>query len=153
MTGVVFGGSWGRGRELMISPALGLDAATGRPRWTGQAPLVPEPFEPYLLDPGAATRMPLLITPALEATVCRLAMETTSEGRIAEPRGTVVRAGQAAGDPRWRRALPWVKRLNGAFGPWGLLAAMGLAVVSVFVPVLIVRLARGRRRNYTIRPS
>jgi hypothetical protein len=151
MTGVAFAGSWGRGRELMISPALELDAATGRPRWTGQAPLVPEQFEPYLLDPGDATRMPLLITAGLEATVCRLAMETTSEGRIAEPRGTVVRAGQAPEDPRWRRPLPWVSRLNGAFGPWGLLAAMGLAAVSVFVPVLIVRLARGRRRNYTIR--
>ncbi len=135
---------------MMISPALALDAATGRPKWTGQAPLVPREFAPYLLDPGDSTREPRLIASGLGATVCRMAMETGVDGRIAEPQGRVVKARAAGDDPRWSRPLPWVTRLNGAFGPWGLLTAFGLAVVSVFVPVLIVRIARGRRRNYTI---
>ena len=136
---------------MLISPALGLDAATGRPVWTGNAPLVAGQFAPYLLDPGDATRGPRLIANGLNATVCRMAMETGLDGRIAEPRGRVVKAGIAGDDPRWRRPLPWVTGLTGAFGPWGLLAAMGLAVVSVYIPILIIRLARGRRRTYTIR--
>ena len=144
-------GRSGRGREVLISPALGLDAATGRPVWTGNAPLVADQFAPYLLDPGDATRGPRLIANGLNATVCRMAMDTGLDGRIAEPRGRVVKAGIARDDPRWRRPLPWVCRLRGAFGPWGLLTAMGLAVVSVHIPILIIRLARGRRRKYTIR--
>ena len=129
---------------------LGLDRGDWCMQRTGNAPLVAGPHVPYLLDPGDSTRGPRLIGHSLDATVCRMAMETTLDGRIAETRGRVVKAGNAD-DPRWRRALPWVRWLNGAFGPWGVLTAMGLAVVSVFLPVLIVRLARGRRRKYTIR--
>ena len=141
----------GRGRAMIISPALALDAATGQPVWTGQAPLAAGQNAPYLLDPGDSTRGPRLIASNLDATVCRMAVETSLDGRIVDPRGRVAKAGIAGDDPRWQRPLPWVTALTGAFGPWGLLTAMGLAGVSVFVPVSIVRLARGRRRTYTIR--
>ena len=146
-------GSAGRACEVMISPGLGLDGATGRPLWTGQASLLTGPgqFTPELLDPGNSRRLPLLIGNGLGATVCRVAMRTTPEGAISEARGAIVQPGLAVDDPRWARPLPWVKKLTGALGPWGQLAASGLAMVCVVLPLLIVRLARGRRRFYTIR--
>jgi outer membrane protein assembly factor BamB len=146
-------GSSGRPCELIIAPGLCLDGSTGRPLWTGQASLVPgsRQFMPSLLDPGNSTRPPLLIGTGLGATVCRVAMPTTSEGSVAAPRGALVLGGLAAGDPRWARPLPWLRWLRGILGPWAVLAAMGLAALNVVLPLLVLRLARGRRRFYTIR--
>ena len=55
---------------LAIQPPEGLDAATGRPRWAGNAR--PSPYTVFsisLLDPGSATRLPLLF-PAGSKSVC-----------------------------------------------------------------------------------
>jgi outer membrane protein assembly factor BamB len=141
---------------VVIKPALALDGLTGRPRWTGQASLGDGPatnsFMPEVLDPGGSGRLPLLISNGQGATVCRLAMPTTSEGRIAERRGTLVQPREMIDDdPRWMRALPWSGRLVGMFGPWGFLAATGLALVNLGVPVLISYAACGRRRRFGIR--
>ncbi len=147
--------SGGRMGAVVIKPALALDGGTGRPRWTGQASqgggAANDLFVPEVLDSGDSTRLPLLIAYGHGATVCRVAMPTTSEGRIAALAGTLVQPGRTGDDPRWMRALPWVDRLVGILGPWGFLAAAGLAVVNVGVPVLIVRAARGRRRRFGIR--
>ena len=79
-------------------------------------------------------------------------MPTNLEGAIVAGRGTNAERGRAfADDPRWVRLLPWVGRLKGALGPWGFLAALGLAVVNVAVPFLIVRVARGRHRYLSLR--
>jgi hypothetical protein len=143
----------GRPCVVIIAPGLGLDGSTGRPLWTGQASLLPGSgqFTPALLDLEDSKRPPLLIGTGLGATVCRVAMRTTNEGSLAAPLGTPVQRGLAAGDPRWTRPLPWLRWLRGVFGPWALLAAMGLAVLNVVLPLLVLRLARGRRRFYTIR--
>ena len=96
-------------REVILMPAVALDAATGRPRWTGQAPLVQSSpqFMPRMLDAGDATRPPLLLGDGLGATVCRVAMATEANGSIAPPRGQTVRVrGWAQNDPRWARPLP-----------------------------------------------
>ena len=44
------------------------------------------------------------------------------------------------------RPLPWLSWLKGIFGPWGFLAAAGLALVNVILPLLLLRLVAGRRR-------
>jgi hypothetical protein len=140
--------SQGQRCMVLISPALALDGATGTPRWTGQAPLIywPPSIVPRLLDPGNAARPPLLISNGMAATFCRVAMPTTPDGKLAPPRGTPVQPGRIRDDPRWTRPLPWLIWLKGIFGPWGFLAAAGLALVNVALPLSIVRLLAGRRR-------
>ena len=151
----VFAPSGCRLGVVVIKPALALDGGTGRPRWTGQAGLggdaTKDSFVPELLDPGDSGRLPLLISTGQGATVCRVAMATTGEGRVAGLRGTLIQPGRKIDDPRWMRALPWADRLVGMFGPWGFLAAAGLAIVNVGVPVLILWAACARRRRFGIR--
>ncbi len=50
--------SQGRPATILLQPAVGLDSQSGRPRWSGQPPLKPPAFNPTLLDPGDAKRMP-----------------------------------------------------------------------------------------------
>jgi hypothetical protein len=149
-------GSAGGPCEVVVSPALALDGATGRPRWTGQRSLTQSAeqtpqFEPELLDLGDSKRLPLLIASGLGATVCREALRTDGRGTIAEARGTVMKPGAVSGDPRWLRPLPWVVRLRGPLGPWGFLTAGGLAFINLFLPLMILRLARGGRRSFSMR--
>ncbi len=150
----IFAPSAGRAGLVVVNPALALDGVTGRPRWTGQAsPDLPPPDQlvPDVLDAGDSTRLPLLISHGLGATVCRAAMAMTPEGRLAALRGRLVEPRRQTDDPRWMRVLPWSGRLVGALGPWGFLIATGLALVNVGVPVLIVYAACGRRRIFSIR--
>ncbi len=143
----------GRPREVVLPPGAGFDAATGQPRWTGQAPLVESPpqFMPKLLDPGDSTRLPLLIGDGLGTTVCRVAMPTMGDGSIASARGNRVQVGLPRADPRWARPLPWRNWLTGAIGPWCFFASGALAFVNVVLPLLILRLAVRRRRFFNIR--
>ena len=141
----------GKPGALFIRPALAIDGLTGRPRWKSQAGLGDDrfgPFVPQVLDAGGSSRMPLLIGNGLGATVCRVAMATNSEGRIAGRTGTLAQAASEADDARWRRPLPWLKWLKGALGPWGFIGAFGLALVNVGVPILILRAICGGRRVF-----
>ena len=54
-------------------------------------------------------------------------------------------------DPRWTRPLPWRAWLEGLFGPRAFLAAGGLALVNVVLPLLFLRLVIGRRRAFRMR--
>ena len=140
-------------REVILMPAVALDAATGRPRWTGQAPLVQSSpqFMPRMLDAGDATRPPLLLGDGLGATVCRVAMATEANGSIAPPRGQTVRVrGWAQNDPRWARPLPWRTGLAGEIGVGGFFASMGLALVNVVLPLMILRLAARPGRVFKV---
>ena len=103
-------------------------------------------FQPKVLDPGDAKRLPLLIGNNTAATVCRMALPATAQGAIAPPRGMSLPPGRFPDDPRWTRSLPWVPWLTGAIGPWGFLAAAGLAFFNIVLPISIVRLAGSRRR-------
>jgi hypothetical protein len=133
---------------VIIHPALALDGATGQPRWTGQSPLFfwPPSIAPKVLDPGGSTGRVRLIETSEHWAVSRLAMPTAPQGTPAPPLGTLVRRGEIPGDPRWTRPLPWLAWLTGPFGPWGFVAAAGLALINFIVPISIVRIAAGRRR-------
>jgi hypothetical protein len=141
-------GSRARAGAVILAPFLALNGATGLPLWLGQPPLVDSPpqFALKLLDPGDAKRRPLLLGQGLGATVCRVAMPTTTQGKIAPASGTTVHAVHVSNDPRWSRPLPWLAWLKGFLGPGAMLAAAGLALVNVALPLLILHLAAGRRR-------
>ncbi len=138
----------GRRGEVIIHPGLALDGKTGQAVWAGQRPLVywPRQFQPNLLDRGDSTLRPLWIGDGLGATVCRVGLPAFGQGTIARPRGAVVLPGVPRDDPRWTRAFPWLAWLKGPVGPWGFLAACGLAFVNVVLPLVIVRPAAGRRQ-------
>ncbi len=136
-----------------------LPAASGRP---GALILPPVPVAVgsgadhrparLLLDRGdeAGARRPLWTVGTLDATVCRTALPVLSTGRTAPPRGTPVLPGLARDDPRWARPLPWIEPIRHTIGPRGFLAAIGLALVNVAVPIGILRLA-ARRRPWSLR--
>ncbi len=141
-------GSHGRAGAVILAPALALSGATGVPIWTGQAPLVEQPpqFLPGLLDSGANHQRPLLIGQGLGATVCRVALPTSADGKTGPATGTHVRAGRVPSDPRWSRPLPWVVRLKGFLGPMAMLVSAGLALINFGLPITIFLLATHRRR-------
>ncbi len=149
----VLQGARGEPGAVVIAPALSLDGKTGQPRWTGQDPLFVQEDRPAvtILDPGTLTRRPRFLEERGESTVCRLAMATTPDGALAAAAGKPVQARSVDDDPRWRRLLPWVPKLKGAFGPWGLVAAGGLAFVNLGIPVFVLWLAGGRRKAFRIR--
>ena len=149
----VLQGAHGEPGAVVIAPALWLDGKTGGPRWAGQDPLFVQEDRPTvrILDPGNLTQPPRFVEERGQSTVCRLAMATTPDGGPAAPAGKPVQARSVDDDPRWRRPLPWVPKLKGAFGPWGLVAAGGLALVNLGIPVFVLWLASGRRRSFRIR--
>ncbi len=149
-------GTKSRPCEVVLSPAIALNGATGRPRWLGQRLLTAGPEDSpeilgYLHGSKDSERRPLLITNGFGATVCRGAIATDEKGKVAAARGSIVQPGPVSPDPRWSRPLPWVSELKGPFGPWGFLTAGGLAGINVLVPWLIMRMVRGRRRSFRVR--
>ncbi len=105
---------------------------------------------PLLLDRGDGARGPLWTVGTLDSTVCRFALPVLSTGRSAPPRGTPVPSGLARDDPRWARPLPWIEPIRHTIGPRSFLAAIGMALVNVIVPIGIFRLA-ARRRPWSLR--
>jgi hypothetical protein len=141
----------GRSGTTFADRAIGLDGADGRPRWAGEIGLQRHGFaRSSLLDSGDSAQLPRLISGSFtsEVTVCRIALPTTSSGAYAPNRGRLARPGPARDDPRWLRYLPWVRMLSAA-GPRRLLAAGALALLNVFLPCLVIRLAT-RRRGWTV---
>jgi hypothetical protein len=136
----------GHPSTLVLSPAMAVDGKSGQARWVDRTPIP----GPTLLDPGDATRRPLLISSRSSPTVCRYALPATPRGDYAPPAGARVPPGLAVDDPRWTRQLPWTEPIVRAIGPRGFLAAIGLALVNVIAPIGILRLA-ARRRPWTLR--
>ena len=135
---------------LVVHPAMGLDAASGHPRWAGDDRGYPwNIWRVALLDPGDATRLPLLF-PWRSREVCYQALPATPEGKYAPPQGTPVQPGLAKNDPRWTRALPWTTWLAGILDLKGFLFVIALALLNVAVPLAVLRLA-ARRRPWTVR--
>ena len=132
----------GRSGTVMIYPAQGLDGADGRLRWAGQFPI---PEYQNLLDAGDSSRPPLLTTPGIDSTVCRMALPTDTQGKYQTPRGVLVKPGLNRNDPRWEKPLPWLRARGSPAAPAVFFGAGGLALLSFVVPVLIIRLAAGSR--------
>ncbi len=143
--------SWGRAARVIVTPGLGVDGATGRLLWKGQAALETHSV-PTLLDAGddSGGGARLIGHGAGGATVCRVVMATDAEGMVAPARGRVWVAAGGAPDPRWMRPLPWKRRLEGFFGPTAFVAAGGLALVNVVLPLLGLWFAIGRRRVFRV---
>ncbi len=138
-------------RTLFVAPATSIDGTTGEVRWTYRSP--PPWWGPHairLLDPGDATRMPMLVTPRESATICRRALPTSPRGDYLPPTGALVPPGLARDDPRWTRPLPWTGPILRTPGPSGLLVVTGLALVNLALPIGLLPLA-ARRRPWTIR--
>ena len=100
---------------VIIPPALGLDGATGKPRWIGGgAPIESaSPGPRRMLDPGKSGRLPRFIESRPQTTICLMALPANPQGGIPAPSGKLVQAHRLDDDPRWARPLPWVKRLTG----------------------------------------
>ena len=131
---------------IVVYPCIGLDGATGHPRW---ASLVPQygwwtNYRPALLDPGDAGRSPLILSSGAGATACRSALPTNPNGSFARSSGLRVRPGLARNDPRWTRPLPWIAPTVQTVGPMGVLALFGLAAFNVGVPIVIFWLTARR---------
>ena len=143
----IFAASPGRSGTVVIAPALGLDGSNGHRRWVGQAPHFwgYGPFQPGFLDPGDSSRLPLLISNGLGATVCRSALPTDSDGIDHSVRGEAVPPGLARDDPRWIRPLPWARLIADYVAPTSLIAVTGLALLNLVLPLGILRLAARRR--------
>ncbi len=142
--------SGGPAPTLLVHPALGRDAATGHPRWAGNAHGYPfNIWRVDLVDPGEGTRLPLLF-PWSSRQVCYQALPATATGKFAPPHGKPVPPGLARNDPRWTRGLPSRDPLRAVTGATTILTVVGLAFVNVAVPLLVLRLA-ARRRRFTMR--
>jgi hypothetical protein len=143
----------GRSTTLVVPPATGIDGKTGEASWIYKP--APPPWDRgggELLDPGGSARMPRLIFTrnALLGTVCRFALPTTPRGNYVPPSGARPPPGLARDDPRWTRRLPWTNLMAAQTARTGLLAVVGLALVNVFLPLGILRLA-ARRRPWSLR--
>ncbi len=92
----------GRSATVVVPPSIGLDGATGRPRWAGFVPrhasrggVLPE-----LLDAGNAERLPLFVSTVGGATACRSAVPAGPGGSFAPTLGARMRRGPDREDPR-----------------------------------------------------
>ena len=124
---------------IVIDPNIGLDGATGRPRWSGSG------GGSVVLERQTTDKPPRLLTTSPGAITSGLALADDPSGRPFLPGVVVAPARRAADDPRWRRPLPWA--LSGSYSvhPLQIGLAGGAALVVLVVPVAIVRLARRRR--------
>ena len=103
-------GAKGRPSEVVLSQAFALDGATGRPRWAGKGlPAHDAEESPRILeglrDRDGSRGVPLLITNALGATVCREAVRMDEGRKVASVRGGDREAGACFGGPAVVEAL------------------------------------------------
>ncbi len=141
----------GHAGTAIVAPVyVAFDGATGAARWAGPVPLPGRgpPIITALLDPAQSTGTPLLISEHVGAgtTACYKALPTNANGAYEQPRGTPVPPGAVRDDPRWTRPLPWTVWLGGVLGPLSLTDVLGMALINVAAPMVILRLARRRRR-------
>jgi hypothetical protein len=133
----------GQPAVVVLDSMVGLDGATGRPRWDGHGATV-------VLDPGdPAQRPPRVLAESGDATVCRLARATTAQEQFKVSGGEpVVQHRSAIDDRRWMRLLPW--NVDGAGWLRAIFLLGSVAFVNVVVPVVILKLAT-RRGVWSIR--
>jgi hypothetical protein len=144
-------GSKERPGAVMVPPAVGLNGATGQPRWMAQIPWANNAVALPLV-PSTSSLPPLLMLRQRGSamTACRVPHSVDSMGMYAPPRSTAIRAGLYHDDPRWMRPLPWMKWQGYLFGPQRLSSVAALAFLNMVVPLAILRLA-ARRRPWTVR--
>ncbi len=90
----------GRPATVLLKSGLGLDGVTGRAIWSAGH------FDAVLADQAGTSGLRVLDSRE-GATVCRLSIPTSGEGRYLPPHGVAAPPAHAANDPRWERPLPW----------------------------------------------
>jgi hypothetical protein len=115
------------------STVVGLDSATGRPRWRGQGPGEPQ----ALLDTPDATDPPRILWRSDSVTICRLALPVGDDGRYQVAAPSPEDYPPPIEDPWQFRPLPWALL---ATPRWGL-----LVLPAALLYLLVVR---GARRTY-----
>jgi hypothetical protein len=137
---------------VIVNPAVGLDGASGQPRWAAlrRAEDSWETQQATVLDAVTASRLPLVLHHGHDGTICRAVQSHATDGTTAAPKGMRVLPGLAHHDPRWTRPLPWARWLDGRTGALSAGSLAGLALVNLVVPLWILRLA-GRRRMWSVR--
>jgi outer membrane protein assembly factor BamB/tRNA A-37 threonylcarbamoyl transferase component Bud32 len=131
------------------SRIVGLDGATGRPRWACAGPGTPLAVLSGGDDAGAPPRV--VYDLGDEVTVCRQALAMTPAGAYQEPGGFQPYMPPTDADPRQTRRLPWVSLPAVPsplpYTPLPLFGTMlGLSVAVFIVPRFLLRLAVRRRR-------
>ncbi len=128
----------GQPAVVVLDSMIGLDGATGRPRWDGRGSTT-------VLDAGESGRPPRVLSESGEATVCRLALATTPEGAFQPARGAPIAHGATSDDPRWMRPLPWYRTNGAAEFSRAFFAFCGLALINIVIPLMVLKLATRRR--------
>lgn len=136
----VLPGRDGRPGTVVLNPNIGLDGATGRPRWSGP------PGNSVVLDRTATDLPPRLLAIGSNETSCHVAFSADPAGRLVLPAVMVTPASRNAVDPRWKRPLPWTPGGSYNVHPLQFVIAAGAALIVLVVPVGIVRFARRERR-------
>ena len=93
----------GQPAVVVLDSMVGLDGATGRPRWFGHGSTA-------VLDPGNSTRPPRFLSESGDTTVCRLALPTTPQGVFKPAHREPIAHRSASDDPRWMRLCPGARR-------------------------------------------
>ena len=135
----ILSGRAGAPATVIAYPMVGLDGATGRPRWTALT------LGGVVLDQGSKTEPTrvLLGTPGMIA--CGLALATDPAGNLVPPRVMPASSAYELHDPRWIRPLPWSSNgSNMAISIW-ILISPALSLINLGVPYVILRLATRRR--------
>ncbi len=91
----------GQAATVFVSPAIGLDGGTGRPRWAAlrRAEDSWETQQATFLDAGSASRLPLVLHHGHDGTICRAVQSLNPEGRPAPLKGACVPPGLARHAP------------------------------------------------------
>ena len=122
---------------IVLDSMIGLDGATGRPRWAGQR----SSTELDRYDPNLPPR---LFSESVDSTVCRVAQSTTPEGTFQAAEGSSFNKTTSQDDPRWIRRLPWTETSPGNWAIIGF-ALSGLAFLNIIFPLGILRRATRKR--------
>ena len=85
---------------VLLKSGVGLDGMTGVPRWRAQLEAPRHTSLLEVLDPGNQDRLPLLVSQAQDASICRATLPATASGTFAPPRGNAVPPGLARDDLR-----------------------------------------------------
>jgi hypothetical protein len=131
-------GRHGKPGTVVVDPTLGLDGATGRPRWSALR------SEATAFDEGRRGELTRFMSGSAQAMVCRLVVPTDATGIASLTKIVAVERTNTV-DARWQRPLPWTK--DGTYHGHSLVFGVGavLALINVVIPLTILRRATRRR--------
>ena len=135
-------GARGRASTVVLNPSLGVDGATGRPKWMlGPARSI--------LKTSDGSNLTRALSGPDGTTICRVAMPTSADGRYRAARGVTARPPVLDNDPRREQRIIWI-RPNALYNDPLIQMLLGATLVNVCFPVMVLWLAT-RRRFWSMR--